>query len=108
MLKAIFNWFRQPDPKSLAPAVQPEAAPYKTETPVQVAPVMEPAPVVTAPAEVGKPAADRVEATAPAKSRAKPAAKKPAAKKPAATKPAASKPAAMTAAKKRPSKKTPV
>ena len=113
MLKAIFNWFRQPDPKSLAPAVQPEAVPYKTEAPVQVAPVMEPAPVVTAPAEVGKPAADRVEATAPAKPRAKPAAKKPAAKKPAATKPAASKPAAskpaaMTAAKKRPSKKTPV
>jgi hypothetical protein len=68
------------------------------------------------PAGVGKPAADRVESTAPtksaAKSRSKPATKKPVAAKPAAAKPAAAKPvaakpAAITAAKKRPSKKTP-
>jgi len=54
MLKAIFNWFRQPDPKSLAPAVQPEAAPYKTEAPVQVAPVMEAKPVAETPVEPAK------------------------------------------------------
>jgi len=102
MLKAIFNWFRQPDPKSLAPAVQPEAVPYKTEAPVQVAPVIEAAPVVSAPvvsapAEVGEPAAVRVESTAPAKPRAKPAVKKPAATKPAASNPAATKAPVKTA-----------
>ena len=86
MLKAIFNWFRQPDPKSLAPAVQPEAVPYKTEAPVHIVPVTESVLVVTTTAEVGKPANDRVEATAPAKPAAKPRAK-----------PAASKPAAMKA-----------
>jgi hypothetical protein len=96
MLKAIFNWFRQPDPKSLAPAVQPEAAPYKTEAPAHIVPVTEAALVVTTPAEVGKPAADRVEATAPSKPAPRPRAK-PAAKKPAPAKPAASKPAAMKA-----------
>jgi hypothetical protein len=92
MLKAIFDWFKTPSPAAQAPAVQPEAVPYKVETPVQVAPVMEAAPVVAAPAEVGKPAADRVEATAPAKPAPKPRAK-PAAKP-------ATKPAAITAAKK--------
>ena len=94
MLKAIFDWFKTPSPAAQAPAVQPEAVPYKVETPVEVAPVMEAAPVVAAPAEVGKPAADRVEATAPParKPRAKPAAK-PAAKP-------VTKPAAITAAKK--------
>ena len=89
MLKAIFDWFKKPSPAAQAPAVQPEAVPYKVEAPAQVAPVIEAAPVVAAPADVGKPADDRVEATArPArKPRAKPAAK-----------PAA--PAAFTAAKK--------
>jgi len=77
MLKAIFDWFRTPSPAAQAPAVQPEAVPYKTEAPVQVAPVMEAAPVVATPAEVGKPANQRVEATAPParKPRAKPVAK---------------------------------
>jgi hypothetical protein len=94
MLKAIFDWFKKPSPAAQAPAVQPEAVPYKTEAPAQVAPVIEAAPVVAAPADVGKPADDRVEATArPArKPRAKPAAK------PAAG--PATKPAAITAAKK--------
>jgi hypothetical protein len=89
MLKAIFDWFKTPSPAAQAPAVQPEAVPYKVETPVEVAPVMEAAPVVTAPAEVGKPANQRVEATAPPgrKPRAKPV-----------TKPA-TKPAAITPAK---------
>ena len=96
MLKAIFNWFRQPDPKSLAPAVQPEAVPYKTEAPVHIVPVTESVLVVTTPAEVGKPANDRVESTAPVKPAPRPRAK-PAAKKPAPAKPAASKPAAMKA-----------
>ena len=92
MLKAIFDWFKTPSPAAQAPAVQPEAVPYKVDAPVQVAPVMEAAPVVAAPAEVGKPAADRVEATAPAKPARRPRAK-PAAKP-------ATKPAAITAAKK--------
>ena len=94
MLKAIFDWFKTPSPAAQAPAVQPEAVPYKVEAPVQVAPVMEAAPVV------GKPADDRVEATAkPAsRTRTKPAAKtapkKPAAIKAAPKKPAPRKPAA--------------
>ena len=33
MLKAVFDWFRSPSPKAFAPAVQPEAAPYKVEAP---------------------------------------------------------------------------
>ena len=85
MLKAIFDWFKQPSPKALAPDVQPEAAPYKVEATPQVAPVLEAAPVVPEPAptpavEVKKTAAKKPAAMkAPAK---KPAAKKPAAKKP--------------------------
>ncbi len=51
MLKAVFDWFRSPSPKAFAPAVQPEAAPYKVEAPV-VAPTMEPAAVST-PAKCG-------------------------------------------------------
>ena len=52
MLKAIFNWFTgKPLPGTEAPAVQPEAAPYKLEVPV-VAPTMEPATVST-PAKCG-------------------------------------------------------
>ena len=47
MLKAIFDWFKQPSPKAFAPAVQPEAAPYKVEAAPQVAPVLEAAPVVS-------------------------------------------------------------
>jgi hypothetical protein len=42
MLKAVFDWFKSPSPKAFAPAVQPEAAPYKVETLV-VAPTMDPA-----------------------------------------------------------------
>ncbi len=79
MLKAIFNWFRQPDPKAFAPAVQPEAAPYKVESP-QVAVVAEAQPVAQEPAKTSKP-------------RRKPAAKKAPA-------------AAMTATKKPRPKKT--
>lgn len=81
MLKAIFNWFRKPAPESLAPAVKPEAAPYKVEAPAPVVPVAEPKPVSVAPA-----------------------APKAAPKKPAAKKPAAKKPAAMKVAKKKPAK----
>jgi hypothetical protein len=44
MLKAVFDWFKSPSPKAFAPAVQPEAAPYKVESTV-VAPTMEPAAV---------------------------------------------------------------
>ena len=51
MLKAVFDWFRSPSPKAFAPAVQPEAAPYKVEAP-GVAPTMEPAAVST-PAKCG-------------------------------------------------------
>ena len=69
MLKAVFDWFRSPSPKALAPTVQPEAAPYKLEAPV-VAPVAEAVPVAEA---------APVAVTTPAK---KPAVKKPAAKKP--------------------------
>lgn len=90
MLKAIFNWFRQPAPEALAPAVQPEAAPYKVEAAPQVVPTLAPVAEVT-------PTAKPV----PAKAKAKPATKKPAAitaaKKPAtkasAKKPATKKPA---------------
>jgi small subunit ribosomal protein S2 len=93
MLKAIFDWFKQPSPKAFAPAVQPEAAPYKVETP-QIAPVLEATPVVPEPApapvaEVKKPAAKKPAAKKPA---AKPAAMKAPAKKPATKKPAAKKP----------------
>lgn len=81
MFKFIVNWFKKPATESLAPAVAPEAAPYKVEASVQVTPVVEAIPV----AETKKPAPK------------KPAAKKPApAKKPAA-KSAAKKPAAITA-----------
>jgi hypothetical protein len=93
MLKAIFDWFKKPDPKAFAPAVQPEAVPYKVEAPAQAAPTL-------TPVEVGKPADDRVEATAPAR----PATPKPAAQKPAA-KPAAKKPAAIKAPAKKPTAK---
>jgi hypothetical protein len=89
MLKAIFDWFKQPSPKAFAPAVQPEAAPYKVETP-QIAPVLEAAPVVPEPAP------------APVAEVKKPAAKKPAAKKPAAMKAPAKKPAAKKPAAKKP------
>ena len=84
MLKAIFDWFKTPSPAAQAPAVQPEAVPYKVETPVRVVPVTE-----AAPAEVSKPANNRVEATTPParKPRATPAAK-PAVKKTPARKPA--------------------
>ena len=102
MLKAIFDWFRQPSPKAFAPAVQPEAAPYKVETPVQVAPVLEAEPVKAAPAEVKaapaevkaapKPAAKRAAPKAAAKPASKPAAITAPARKPAARKPAAKKP----------------
>ena len=89
MLKAIFNWFRQPDPKSLAPAVQPEAAPYKVEATVPVVPTAEPVPVVPTVPAVSKPVSQ------------KPAAKKPAAKKPAPAKPAATKAPARTSRPKK-------
>lgn len=106
MLKAIFNWFshKNPAPESQAPVVQPEAAPYKVEAPVPVAPVAAPEPVAPAPvAEAvpqrakngqGKfvadnPATPENEAwkggKAPAAIKAAP--KKAAAKKPAAKKP---------------------
>lgn len=51
MLKAVFDWFRSPSPRAFAPAVPPEAAPYKVETPV-FAPTMIPAAVST-PAKCG-------------------------------------------------------
>jgi hypothetical protein len=91
MLKAIFNWFshKNPRPEAQAPAVQPEAAPYKVEAPAAVKPVAEAAPV----AEV-KPVSEIA-----------PVAKKPAAIK-AAAKPAAKKPAAKKPAVKRAPKKT--
>lgn len=67
MLKAIFNWFTgKPVPGTEAPAVKPEAAPYKIETP-PVVKTPEPAPVTEH---------VRVEATAPKTN--KPRAKKPA------------------------------
>jgi hypothetical protein len=46
MLKAIFSWFTgKPVPGTEAPPVVKEAVPYKVETPVAVAPVVEAAPV---------------------------------------------------------------
>ena len=93
MLKAVFDWFKSPSPKAFAPAVQPEAAPYKVET-VAVAPVLEAV-------NVAEPAAKKLAAKrAPAKKQQfdkKPvaaitAAKKPVAKKATAKKPAAKKP----------------
>lgn len=57
MLKAIFNWFTgKPVPGTEAPAVKPESAPYKIETPPETVKVAQPAPV-TESAEVAKPAA---------------------------------------------------
>lgn len=89
MLKAIFNWFvGKPLPNTEAPAVKPEAAPYKVESP-PVVKAVEPAPVV---------AAQPQEVTPTAK---KPAVKKPAVKKPAESKTVKAKPAAMTAAVKK-------
>lgn len=80
MLKAIFNWFnKKPDPRAEAPAVQPEAAPYKVEPPV--APV-QPTLVVDGHGDVQE--------VKEAKPKRKPAAKKPAAMK-ATKKPAAKK-----------------
>ena len=95
MLKAIFDWFRQPSPKAFAPAVQPEAAPYKVEAAPQVAPVLEAEPVKPAPVETkpaAKPAARKAAPKAAAKPANKPAAITTPAKKPAARKPAAKKP----------------
>jgi hypothetical protein len=49
MFKFIVDWFgKKPDPRAEAPAVQPEAAPYKVEEPVQAVPTSAPAPVVEA------------------------------------------------------------
>jgi len=55
MLKAIFNWFshKNPAPESQAPAVKPEAAPYKVEAPAVTKPVARAAPVT---ATIKKPA----------------------------------------------------
>lgn len=93
MLKAIFNWFvGKPLPNTEAPAVKPEAAPYKVESP-PVVKVVEPEPVV---------AQQPQEVTPTAK---KPAVKKPAVKKPAESKTVKAKPAAMTAAVKKPKAK---
>ena len=48
MLKTIFSWFTgKPVPGTEAPAVAKEAAPYKVEAPVAVAPIVEAAPVAT-------------------------------------------------------------
>ena len=67
MLKAIFNWFTgRPLPGTEAPPVQPEAVPYKIETPPVVVTATQPLPV----AEPAKPEVKDK----------KPAAKKPAAK----------------------------
>ena len=83
--------YKVPEPVATTPI------PLIVETPVQIPPVIE-----SAPAEVGKPADDRVEATVPTKPARKPAVRKTAApKKPVAPKkPAAPKPA--------PAKKKPV
>jgi hypothetical protein len=78
MLKAVFDWFKSPSPKAFAPAVQPEAAPYKVNA-VVVAPVTEAAKVAVPPAK--PPIVQRVTAAK------KPVAKALAAKKPAAKKP---------------------
>jgi hypothetical protein len=83
MLKAIFNWFghKNPSPESQAPAVQPEAAPYKVPEPAATTPiplVFEAAPVARKPAAikaVPKKAATKKPA-APAKSAAKKSPKK--------------------------------
>ena len=98
MLRFLKGFFGKPTPPELK-------APYKVEIPTQPASTVHvvetPTPVIeTAPAEVGKPANDRVEATAPAKPVSKPRAKP-------AAKPIA-KPAAKPAAMKAPAKpKTP-
>ena len=84
MLKAVFDWFRSPSPKAFAPAVQPEAAPYKVEAPV-VALVAEAAPTHTT-AAAKKPAVKKTQTSK------KPAAAITAAKKPAVKKSAAKKP----------------
>ena len=102
MLRFLKGFFGKPTPPELK-------APYKVEIPTQPASTVHvvetPTPVIeTAPAEVGKPANDRVEATAPAKPASKPRAK-PAAK-PAAN--PAAKPITKPAAMKAPAKpKTP-
>ena len=84
MLKAIFNWFvGKPDPHVQAPAVKPEAAPYKVETPPVVS-VVEPVPVAEAVAHEPKPRG-----------------RKPAVKKPVVKAPAVKKPAAVSAAPKK-------
>lgn len=49
MFKFIVDWFgKKPHPNAEAPAVKPEAAPYKVEAPVQVAPTVAPAQVAPA------------------------------------------------------------
>lgn len=46
MFKFIIDWFgKKPHPNAEAPAVRPEAAPYKIEAPTQVAATQAPAPV---------------------------------------------------------------
>jgi hypothetical protein len=88
MLKAIFNWFthKNPSPAAQAPAVAPEAAPYKVEV-AMTAPIVKAEPVVesatvTAAAGETKPKKPTVKKPAAIKAPAKkPAAKKPAAKK---------------------------
>jgi len=60
MFKFIVDWFgKKPHPNAEAPAVKPESAPYKVETPVQVAPTAVPAPVTPAPAAPKAPAKKR-------------------------------------------------
>lgn len=90
MLKAIFNWFnhKQPAPEAQAPAVTPEAAPYKVEVVNSQPLVKEAAPVAAVDQPATKPAAIKAAAkkTTPKKapSNKKPEAKKaPARKKPA-------------------------
>lgn len=133
MLKAIFDWFKQPSPKAFAPAVQPEAAPYKVEAAPQVAPTMSP----SEPAKCGcgrsptglcvglhkltpeqwaaeqargscQKSNNSCDTPAPTTCPAPVAeAKKPAAKKPAAKKPAAMKAPAKKPAAKKPAAKKP-
>ena len=78
MLKAIFNWFTgRPLPGTEAPPVQPQAAPYKVETPPVVVTATQPLPVA-------EPAKPEIKAKKPA---AKPTLEVPAApKKPRRTK----------------------
>ena len=103
MLKAIFNWFghKNPAPQSQAPVVQPEAAPYKVEAPVPVAPTATPEPVAPAPQRAknnqGKFVADN---PATPKNEAWKDGKAPAAVKAAPKKTAAKKPAAPAKPKK--------